>query len=148
MKDWRTLLFQYLLQQNRSLTGEDKTIAGASEIKKYGGMTILTDLAVIMRINPLALVFGLREFITAVYGPVMSHVFPDLQVKAYQNSMLYVNLVSVVELRGLASDNNLFGRIAEPGWMLMDFNNSFKCRMSGDDLSHVQFKAKHGICDR
>ena len=148
MKGWRTLLFQYLLQQNRSLTGEDKIIAGASEIKKYGGMPLLTDLAVIMRINPLALVFGLREFITVVYGPVMSHVFPDLQVKAYQNSMLYVNLVSVVELRGLASDNNLFGRIAEPGWMLMDFNNSFKCRMSGDDLSHVQFKAKHGICDR
>ena len=33
------------------------------------------------------------------------------------------------ELRGLASDDRLFGRIAERGWMLMDFNNIFKCQM-------------------
>ena len=75
-----------------------------------------------------------------VYGPMMSHAFPDVQVKAYRNSVLYVNLVSVVgcsvlnwlekkELRGLASDDRLFGRIAELGWLLMDFNNNFKCRM-------------------
>ena len=59
-------------------------------------------------------------------------------MKAYRNSVLYVNLVSVVdcsvlnwvdqkELRGLASDDRLFGRTAEPGWVLMDFNNHFKC---------------------
>ena len=80
-------------------------------------------------------------------------MFPDVQVKAYRNSVLYVNLVSVVdcsvlnwveqkELRGLASDGRLFGRIAEPGWVLMDFNNHFKCRMGLEDLSHVQFKPK------
>ena len=67
----------------------------------------------------------------------MSNVFPDVQVRAYRNSVLYVNLVSVVdcsvltwmeqkELRGLASDDRLFGKIAEPGWILMDFNNNFK----------------------
>ena len=89
-----------------------------------------------------------------VYGPVMSFAFPDVQVKAYRNSVLYVNLVSVVdcsvlnwveqkELRGLASDDRLFGRIAEPGWVLMDFNNNnFKCRMGREDLSHVQFNPK------
>ena len=91
MKDWRTLLIQYLLQQNRSVT--------------------------------------------------------------VQNSVLYVNLVSVVdcsvlnwveqkELRGLASDDRLFRRVAEPGSMLMDFDNNFKCRMGGEDLSHVQFNPK------
>ena len=32
-----------------------------------------------------------------VYGPVMSFVFPDVQVKAYRNSVLYVNLVSAEE---------------------------------------------------
>ena len=66
--------------------------------------------------------------------------------------MLYVKLVSVVnrlvlnwveqkELRGLASDDRLYGEIAEPGWKLMDFNNNFKCRMGGEDLSHVQFNS-------
>ena len=126
MKDWRTLLLQYLLQQNRSVTGEDKVATDAGEGKQYCGMPLLTDLAVMMRIDPLALIHGLREFVTVVYGPVMSFAFPDVQVKAYRNSVLYVNLVSVVdcsvlnwveqkELRGLASDDRLFGRIAEPG---------------------------------
>ena len=126
MKDWRTLLLQYLLQQNRSVTGEDKVATNAGESKQYCGMPLLTDLAVMMRIDPLALVHGLREFVTVVYGPVMSFAFPDVQVKAYRNSVLYVNLVSVVdcsvlnwveqsELRGLASDDRLFGRIAERG---------------------------------
>ena len=83
----------------------------------------------------------------------MSFAFPDVQVKAYRNSVLYVNLVSVVdcsvlnwveqkELKGLASDDRLFGRIAEPGWVLMDFNNNFKYRMGREDLSHVQFNPK------
>ena len=67
--------------------------------------------------------------------------------------MLYVILVSIVdcfvlnwvedkELRGLASGDRLFGRIVEPGWMLMDFNNNFNCRMGGEDFSHVQFNPK------
>ena len=153
MKDWRTLLLQYLLQQNRSVTGEDKVATDASECKQYCGMPLLTDLAVMMRIDPLALIHGLREFVTVVYGPVMSFVFPDVQVKAYRNSVLYVNLVSVVdcsvlnwveqrELRGLASDDRLFGRIAEPGWVLMDFNNHFKYRMGREELSHIQFNPK------
>ena len=73
-------------------------------------------------------------------------------VKAYRNSAIcvrYVNLVSVIdrsvlnwveqqELRELAIDGRLFARIAEPGWMLIDFN-MFKCRNGGEDLSNVQF---------
>ena len=152
-KDWRTLLLQYLLQQNRSVTGEDKVATDAGECKQYCGMPLLTDLAVMMRIDPLALIHGLREFVTVVYGPVMSFAFPDVQVEAYRNSVVYVNLVSVVdcsvlnwveqrELRGLASDDRLLGRIAEPGWVLMDFNNTFKCRMGRKDLSHIQFNPK------
>ena len=153
MKDWRILLLQYLLQLNRSVTGEDKVATGASECKQYCGMPLLTDLALIVRIDPLALVHGLREFVTVVYGPVVSFVFPVVQVKAFRNSVLYVNFVSVVdcsvlnwveqkELRRLASDDRLFGRIAEPGWMLMEFNNSFKCHMGDVDLSHIQFNPK------
>ena len=51
------------------------------------------------------------------------HVFPDIRVEAYRHSVLYVNLVSVVdcsvlnwveqrELRRLASDDRLFGKIS------------------------------------
>ena len=123
MKDWRILLLLFLLQQNRSVTGEDKVATGASECKQYCGMPLLTDLAVMMRIDPLALVHGLREFSTVVYGPVMSYVLPDMQVKACRKSVLYYNLVSVVDcsvlnwveqkqMRGLASDDRLFGRVA------------------------------------
>ena len=97
MKDWRPLLIQHLLQQNRSFTVEDKVATGSSECKQHCGMPSLTDLAVMMQVDPLALVLRLREFVTVVYGPVMSHVFPDVQVKAYRNSVLYVNLVSVVD---------------------------------------------------
>ena len=153
MTDWRTLLLQYLLQQNRSVTGEDKVATDAAEYKQYCGMPLLTELVVMMRIDPLALIHGLRELVTVVYGPVMSFVFPDVQVKANRNSVLYVNLVSVVdcsalnwveqrELRGLAGDDRLLGRIAEPGWVLMDFNNNFKFRMGREDLSHIQFNPK------
>ena len=153
MKDWRLLLLQYLLQHDKSITGDDKVATGAGECKQFCGMPLLTDLAVMMWIETLSLVHGLREFVTVVYGPLMSFVFPDVQVKAYRNSVLYVNLVSVLdcsvliwveqkELRGLASDDRSFGKIAEPGWMLMDFNNNFKCRMGSDDLSHVQFNPK------
>ena len=72
MKDCRFLLLQYLLQQNRSITGEDKVATGASECKQYCGMSLLTYLAVMIRIDPLALVHGLSEFVTVMYGPVMS----------------------------------------------------------------------------
>ena len=92
-------------------------------MQEVGGMPLLTDLAVMLPIGLLALSFDLREFVTVVYGPVMSHVFPDLKVKACRNSVLYVNLVSVVdcsvlnwveqqELRRLAKNYRLFGRIA------------------------------------
>ena len=138
MKDWRILLLQYLLQHNRIVTGEDRAATGVNEWKQYCGMPLLTDLVAMMRTDPLILVHGLREFVSVLYGSVMSYAFPDVQVKAYRNPVLYVNLVSVVdcsvlnwveqkeELRGLASDDRLFGEIAEPGWILMDFNNNFK----------------------
>ena len=59
-----------------------------------------------------------REFVTVVYGPVVTHVFPDLQTEAYRHLVLYVNLVSVVDcsdlkwvdhrkLRRLASEDRL-----------------------------------------
>ena len=87
-----------------------------NECKQYCGMPLLTDLAIMMRIDPLVLVHEIREFVRVVYGTVMSYAFQDVQVKVYRNSVLYVNSVSVVdcsvlnwvehkELGGLASDD-------------------------------------------
>ena len=105
------------------------------------------------RIDPLALVFGLRDFVTVVYGPAVVHVFPYIRVEAQRYSVMYVNLVPVVdcsvlnwveqmELRRLASDDRMFGKISEPGWVLMDQNNSFKCQMGGEELAKVHFNTK------
>ena len=80
----------------------------------------------------------------------MVHVFPERRVEAYRHSVLYVNHVSVVdcsvpkwveqrEQRRLAKDDRLFVKTSEPGWVLMDLNNSFKCRMGGKNLANVQF---------
>ena len=79
-----------------------------------------------MRIDPLTLIFALREFVTVTYGTTVTQVFSDMQRKANRHSVLNVNLVSVEdcsvldwvdqrELRRLASEDRLFGRIAEPG---------------------------------
>ena len=125
MKDWRTLLLQYLLQQNRSVTGEEKVATDASECKQYCGMPLLTDLAVMMRIDPLALIHGLREFVTVVNGPVMSFVFPDVQVKAYRNSVLDSRQglsgprpkpdAGDDELMDQDDDDNIEGKTGKPG---------------------------------
>ena len=53
-----------------------------------------------------------------------------------------LNLLEQKKLTGLASEDRLFGRIADAGWILMDFNNSFKCRMGNKYLSHIQFNTK------
>ena len=47
MKDWRILLLQYLLQQNRSVPREEKAATGVNDCKQYCGMPLLTNLAVI-----------------------------------------------------------------------------------------------------
>ena len=40
MKDWRSLLLQYLLQQSRSLTGEDRFVSDDKERYRCGGMPL------------------------------------------------------------------------------------------------------------
>ena len=87
----------------------------------------MTDLALVMRIDPLALIIGLREFVTVVQGHTVMQVLSHVQVKEYRQSVLYVNLVSVAdfsvlkwveqrELRRLASQDRLFGRLDADGF--------------------------------
>ena len=61
-KDWRILLLHYLLQQNRSSTGEVKVSTDVVESKQYFGIPLLTDLASMMRIDPLALIPWIAGF--------------------------------------------------------------------------------------
>ena len=67
----------------------------------------------------LALIHGLREFVTVVYGPVMSSAFPDVQIKAYRNSVLYVNLVSVCSVPKLGCSVPKLGSVdcSVPNWV-------------------------------
>ena len=51
-------------------------------MKKGGVMPLFTGLTLMMRVDPLTLIFGLREFVTVVYGPVLTHVFPNVEVEA------------------------------------------------------------------
>ena len=44
---------------------------------------MLTDLALMMRIDPLALIFRLREFVTVEYGPRVVQCI-DLQFPTYE----------------------------------------------------------------
>ena len=116
-----------LLLQYQKPNGEDKPVSDEKEQKRCGGMPLMTDLALMMRIDPLALIIGLREFVTVVQGHTVMQVLSHVQVKEYRHSVLYVNLVSVAdcsvlnwveqrELRRLASQDRLFGRLDADGF--------------------------------
>ena len=78
IRDLRHTLIQYLLQQNRFGTGEDETIEREEDVRRHvGGMPLLTDLSLATRIDPLALIRGVTEFVTVIYGPAVTFAFPD-----------------------------------------------------------------------
>ena len=65
----KTLLVQYLLMQNRHLTGEEKSPKKRDELKKVnGGMPLFTDLCLAMRSDPMRIIQGLEEVVTCIYG--------------------------------------------------------------------------------
>ena len=97
IRDLRHTLIQYLMQQNRFGTGEDETIERKEDVRRHvGGMPLLTDLSLAMRTDPLALIRGVTEFVTVIYGPAVTFAFPDVKVEAYRRSVLHLNLISVV----------------------------------------------------
>ena len=73
IRDLRHTLIQYLLQQNRFGPGEDETIEREEDVRRHvGGMPLLTDLSLAMRTDPLALIRGVTEFVTVIYGPAVT----------------------------------------------------------------------------
>ena len=83
IRDIRHTLIQYLLQQNRVGTGEDMTMEKEEDVRRYaGGIPLLTNLGLAMRTDPLALVRGVGEFVTTIYGPAVMFAFLDKKVVA------------------------------------------------------------------
>ena len=61
----KTLLVEYLLMQNRYLTGEERNPKTREEVREAnGGIPFLTDLCLIMRSDPVGMIRGLAEVVT------------------------------------------------------------------------------------
>ena len=150
IRDLRHTLIQYLLQQNRFGTGEDETIEREEDVRRHvGGMPLLTDLSLAMRIDPLALIRGVTEFVTVIYGPAVTFAFPDVKVEAYSRSVLHLNLISAVDgstlnwceqhaLRELMSEDLLFAKISEPEMTVINFDDHFCDRMGEVERGHIE----------
>ena len=140
IRDMRHTLIGYLLQQNDFGTGEDETIQREEDVRRHtGGTPLLTDLSLAMRTDPLALIRGATEFVTVIYGPAVTFVFPEVKVEAYRRSGLHLNLISAVDgnalnwceqhaLRELMSEDLLFGKISEPEMTVINFDDRFRKR--------------------
>ena len=136
----KTLLVEYLLMQNRYLTGEERNLKTREELKEAnGGIALLTDLCLAMRSEPLGMIRGLGEVVTCVYGPAVTYAFPDPLVAAYRNSVVHVSLISVLdgtalnwcrqqELRARMSDTVLFGKVKDPELMVFKLRGQLQCR--------------------
>ena len=150
IRDLRHTLIQYLLQQNRFGTGEDETIEKEEDVRRYvGGMPLLTHLSLAMRTDPLALIRGVTEFVTVIYGPAVTFAFPDVKVEAYRRSVLHLNLISAVDgsalnwceqrtLRELMSEDLLFAKKSEPEMTVINFDDHFGDRMGEVERGHVE----------
>ena len=68
--------------------------------RHVGGMSLLKDLCLAMRTDPLPLIGGATEFVTVIYGSAVTFAFPDVKVEEYRRSMLHLNLISAVDGSG------------------------------------------------
>ena len=139
----KTLLVEYLLMQNRYLTGEERKPKTREELwEANGDIPLLTDLCLAMRSNPLGMIRGLGEVVTCIYGPALTYVFPNPLVVAYRHSVVQVSLISVLyettlnwcrqeDLRARMSETMLFREVKDPELMVFNFRGQLLCRMGG-----------------
>ena len=82
----KTLLVEYLLMQNRHLTGEERNPKTREEWREANsGIHLITDLCLAIRSDPLGVIRVLGEVVTCIYGPAVTYDFPDPLVAAYRN---------------------------------------------------------------
>ena len=139
----KTLLVQYLMMQNRYMTGEENNPKTREEWRKVnGGMPLLTDLCLAMRSDPMGIIRGLEEVVTCIYGPAVTYAFPDPLVTAYRNSVTHLSLISVLDgtalnwcqqevLRAQMSNTVLFGKVKDAELIVYNFRGQLQCRMGG-----------------
>ena len=152
----KTLLVEYLLMQNRHLTGEEWNPKTRDVWKEAnGGTPLLTDLCLAMKSDPLGVVRGLEEVVSCIYGPAVMYAIPDPLVAAYRNSVVHVSLISVLNgtalnwcrqevLRARMSDTVLFGKIRDPELMVSNFRGQLQYRMGGSKKIPLELTPKFG----
>ena len=139
----KTLLVEYLLMQNRHMSGEEKNPKTRDEWRKVNrDMPLLTDLCLAMRSDPMGIIQGLEEVVTCIYGPAVTYAFPDPLVTAYRNSVTNFSLISILDgtklnwcqqevLRAQMSNTVLFGKTKDQELMVYNFRGQLQCRMGG-----------------
>ena len=133
----KTLLVEYLLLQNRYLTGEERNPKTREEWKEANnGIPLLTDLCFAMRSDPLRVIRGLGEVVTCIYGPAMTYAFsgsarggiPQLSGAREPDKYTRRNGVELV-LRARMSNTVLFGKAKDPELVVFNFREQLQCRM-------------------
>ena len=136
----KTLLVEYLLMQNRHMTGEEKNPKTRNEWKEVnGGIPLLTDLYLAMRSEPVGIIRGLEEVVTCIYGPAVTYAFPDALVAAYPKSVVHLSLLDGTALkccrqevlRAQMSNTVLFGKVKDTELLVFNFRGQLQCRMGG-----------------
>ena len=137
------MLVEYLLMQNRHMTGEEKNPKTRDEWREVnGGRPLLTDLCLAMRSDPVGIIRGLQEVVICISGPAVTYEFPNPLVAAYRNSVVHVSLIRVLDgtalnwcrqevLRARMSDTVLFGKVKHPEMVVFNFRGQLQCRMGG-----------------
>ena len=132
----KTQLVEYLLMQNRHMTGEEKNPKTKDEWRQVnGGIPLLTDLCLAMRSDPMGIIRGLEEVVTCIYVPAVTYVFPDPLVAAYRNSVAHLSLISALDgtalnwcqqevLRAQMRNTVLFGKLKDPELVVYNFRGN------------------------
>ena len=150
----KTLLVQYLMMQNRHMTGEDENPTSREEWKKTNrGMPLLTDLCLAMRSDPMGIIRGLEDVVTCIYGPAVTYAFPDPLVTTYRHSVTHLSLISILDgtalnwcqqevLRGRMSNTVLFGKVKDAELIVCNFRGQMQCRMGGKREGPIEMYPK------
>ena len=105
-----TLLVEYLLMQNRHMTGEEKNPRTREEWREAnGGIPLLTDLCLAMRSDPVGVIRGIEEVVTCIYGPAVRYAFPDPLVAAYRHSSVHSSCTRMLDGAELVSTRGAKG---------------------------------------
>ena len=150
----KPLLVEYLLMQNRHLTGEESNPKTRDEWREANsGNPLLTDLCLAMRSDPLGVIRGLGEVVSSIYGPAVTYTFPDPLVAAYRNSVVHMTLISVLNgtalnwfrlemLTARMSNTVLFGKVKDPELVVLNFRGQLHCRIGGKREGPIEFYPK------